>query len=105
MGSHNSYNFLSQFRMQLIAMEIIIIIIIFLHGLGRLTCSAIDALPSFPRASTISSSSRFVVSTLCWSGERGGGLACLKDLTGNADGNFVFGRTSQAEQTLREKPD
>ena len=34
---------------------------IFLHGLGRSTCSGIDALPSFPRASTISSSSRFVV--------------------------------------------
>ena len=31
---------------------IIIIIIIFLHGLGRLTCSGIDALPSFPGAST-----------------------------------------------------
>ena len=40
---------------------IIIIIIIILHGLGRLTFSGIDALPSFPRASTISSSSRFVV--------------------------------------------
>jgi len=40
---------------------IIIIIIIFLHGLGRLTCSGIDALPSFPGASTISFSSRFVV--------------------------------------------
>jgi len=38
-----------------------IIIIIFLRRLGRLTCSSIDALPSFPRASTISSSSRFVV--------------------------------------------
>ena len=38
-----------------------IIIIIFLHGLGRLTCSGIDALPSFPGASTVSSSSRFVV--------------------------------------------
>ena len=38
-----------------------IIIIIFLHGLGRLTCSGINVLPSFPRASTISSSSRFVV--------------------------------------------
>jgi len=38
-----------------------IIIIIFLHGLGRLTCSVIDALPSFPGASTISFSSRFVV--------------------------------------------
>ena len=40
---------------------IIIIIIIFLHGLGRSTCFGIDALPSFPGASTISSSSRFVV--------------------------------------------
>ena len=39
---------------------IIIIIIIFLHGLGRLTCSGIDPLPSFPGTSTISSSSRFV---------------------------------------------
>jgi len=39
----------------------IIIIIIFLHGLGRLACSGIDALPSFPVASTISSSSGFVV--------------------------------------------
>ena len=37
------------------------IIIIFLHGLGRFTCSGIDALPSFPGASTISSSSTFVV--------------------------------------------
>jgi len=36
-------------------------IIIFLHGLGRLTCSGIDALPSFPGASTISSSSKFAV--------------------------------------------
>jgi hypothetical protein len=40
---------------------IIIIIIIILHGLDRLTRSGNDALPSFPRASTISSSSRFVV--------------------------------------------
>ena len=40
---------------------IIIFIIFFLHGLGRLTCSGIDALPSFPGASTISSSSKFVV--------------------------------------------
>ena len=40
---------------------IIIIIIIFLHGSGGLTCSGIDALPSFPRSSTISSSWRFVV--------------------------------------------
>jgi hypothetical protein len=40
---------------------IIIIIIIFLHGLGILTCSGIDTLPSFPVASSISSSSRFVV--------------------------------------------
>ena len=41
--------------------EFIINITIFLHGLGRLTCSGIDALPSFPGSSTISSSSRFVV--------------------------------------------
>ena len=38
-----------------------VIIIIFLHGLGRLTCSGIDALPSFPGASTVSSSLRFLV--------------------------------------------
>jgi hypothetical protein len=37
-----------------------IIIIIFLHGLGRLTCSGIYALPSFPGASTIPSSPGFV---------------------------------------------
>ena len=37
------------------------IIITFIHELGRLTCSDIDALPSFPGASSISSSSRFVV--------------------------------------------
>ena len=39
---------------------IIVIIIIFSHGLGRLTCSGIDALPSFPGSSTIPSSPRFV---------------------------------------------
>jgi len=37
------------------------VIIIFLRGLGRLTCSGIDALPSFPGASKVSSSSKFVV--------------------------------------------
>jgi hypothetical protein len=37
------------------------IVIVIIHGLGRLTCSGIDALPSFPKASTISSSSWFVV--------------------------------------------
>jgi hypothetical protein len=36
------------------------ITIIILHGLGRWTCSGIDALPSFPGASTIPSPSRFV---------------------------------------------
>jgi len=36
------------------------IIIFFLHGLGRLTRSGIDALPSFLETSTVSSS-RFVV--------------------------------------------
>jgi hypothetical protein len=45
---------------------IIIIIIFFHHGLGHLTCSGIDALPSFPGASTISSSSRFVVEGVFW---------------------------------------
>jgi hypothetical protein len=54
-----------------IVQEVIIIIIIFLHGLGRLTCSGIDALPSFPRASTISSSSRFVVEDVF---QKSGGL-------------------------------
>jgi len=39
---------------------IIIIIIIFLHGLGPLTCSGIEALPSFPGASAIPSSPEFV---------------------------------------------
>ena len=38
----------------------VIIIIIFLHGLGPLNVSGFDALPSFPGESTISSSSRFV---------------------------------------------
>ena len=42
----------------------IIIIFIFLHGLGRLSCSGIDALPYFPGASTISSPPRFVVEGL-----------------------------------------
>ena len=45
---------------------IIIIIIIFLHGMGHLTCSSIDTLPSFPGASTVSSSSRFVVEGTFW---------------------------------------
>ena len=51
----------------IIIIIIITIIIIFfffllLHGLDSLTCSGIDALPSFPGASTISSSSSsFVV--------------------------------------------
>jgi len=37
-----------QLQLLLLLIIIIIIIIIFLHGLGRLTCSVIDALPSFP---------------------------------------------------------
>jgi hypothetical protein len=36
-------------------------IIIFLHGLGQLTCSGIDALPSFSGVSTIFPLSRLVV--------------------------------------------
>ena len=47
-------------------LNIFITIIIFLHGLGRLTCSSIDALPSFPGESTISSSLRFVVEGVFW---------------------------------------
>jgi len=46
---------------ELLIIIIIIIIIIFLHGLGRLTCSGIDALTSFPGASAIPSSPGFVV--------------------------------------------
>ena len=41
--------------------KLTIIIIIFLHVLGRLTFSGINAFPSFLGASTISSSSWFVV--------------------------------------------
>ena len=44
----------------------VIIIIIFLHGLGCLTCSGIDALPSFPGVSTIPSSSGFVGEGVFW---------------------------------------
>jgi len=40
------------------------IINIFLNGLVRLTCSGIDTLSSFPGASTVSSSWRFVVESL-----------------------------------------
>ena len=53
--------------MYLVGIIIIIIIIIiffffffFFHGLGRLTCSGIEALPSFPGASAIPSSPGFV---------------------------------------------
>jgi hypothetical protein len=40
--------------------NVFIIIIIIIHGLGSLTCSGIDALQSFPVASTVSSPSRVV---------------------------------------------
>ena len=43
---------------------IIIIIIFLLHGLDRLTCSGIDALPSFPGASTIRGCASLLMSTL-----------------------------------------
>jgi len=49
------------FKCVVIGTQKFIVIIIFLHGLGRLDCSGIDALPSYPGASTISSSLRFVV--------------------------------------------
>ena len=45
----------------LLELVLMVIIIICLHGLGRLTCSDIDALPYFPGTSAISSSSGFVV--------------------------------------------
>jgi len=41
-------------------------IIFIIHGLGHLTCSSIDALTSFPGASRISSSLRFVVEGVFW---------------------------------------
>ena len=44
---------------------IIIIIIIFLHGLDHMTCSGINALPSFPGASAIPSSPGFVGEGVC----------------------------------------
>ena len=40
---------------------LLLLLLLLLHGLGRLICSGIDAFPSFPGASTISWSSRFVV--------------------------------------------
>jgi hypothetical protein len=46
---------------QMLRYDIIIIIIIIIHRLGRLIRSGIDALPSFPGASTISSPQMFVV--------------------------------------------
>ena len=44
-----------------LAYVIIFFFFLLLHGLGRLNCSGIDALPSFPGASTTSCFSRFVV--------------------------------------------
>jgi hypothetical protein len=55
------HNYIGYNKMKYNKIIIIIIIIIFLHGLCRLTSSGIDALSSFPGASTIFSSSRFVV--------------------------------------------
>jgi hypothetical protein len=43
-----------------------IIIIFIIHGLGHLACSIIDALPSFPVVSTVSSPLRFVVEGVFW---------------------------------------
>ena len=57
----NFANAPKKFRISALNYFKFIIIFLFLHGLGRLTCFGIDALPSFPGASTISSSSRFVV--------------------------------------------
>jgi len=62
---HNTWRSVRKHRNLNIAVRtlniiIIIVIIIFLHGLGRLTCSGIDALPSFPGASAIPYSPGFV---------------------------------------------
>jgi hypothetical protein len=63
---HNNSNKFLLFLWSVIVffVKLIIVIIFFfflLHGLCRLTCSGIDALPSFPGASTFSSASRLVV--------------------------------------------
>jgi len=42
------------------------VIVIFLRGFGRLTCSGIDMLPSFPGASAIPSSPGFVGEGVFW---------------------------------------
>jgi hypothetical protein len=88
----------------------IIIIIFLLHELGRLTCSGNDALPSFPRASTISSS-RFVVEGVfrespdCLHLVVVGGIAGLSDLTGYAGGNFMsLVGPPKPGQAVRERP-
>jgi len=59
---HVQKTLLSAFKSQTPSFSdfIIIIFFFFLYGLGRLTYSGIDAVSSFPRASTIPSSSRFI---------------------------------------------
>ena len=54
------YSFVFLFRMPNQIFLYIEFIIIFLHELGRLTCSGIDTLSSFPRAPAIPSSPGFV---------------------------------------------
>ena len=56
----SSIRYLRFFLMGSNIKKLSVVIIILLHGLGLLNCSGIDALPSFPGASTVSSSSRFV---------------------------------------------
>jgi hypothetical protein len=57
---YNDWSQLLQFKPMNALNFIKITIIIFLHGLGRLTCSGISALPSFPGASAIPSSPGFL---------------------------------------------
>jgi len=69
--SHKRYDFRgegggTEHKVHLLFLSDFNIIIIFLRVLGRLTSSGIDALPSFPGASTVSSSSRFVVQGVFW---------------------------------------
>ena len=67
----------------------------FLHELGGVTCSGIDALPSFPGASTISSSSRFVVEGVFRESDVIHSFKVVDPVL------FVFGR--ERSQTRRDK--
>ena len=93
-------------HLEMMMMMSIIISFFFLHALGRLTCSGIDALPSFPGASTISSSSRFAVEGVSW---WGGLLAsmtlqlCRRELTFLVGPPMSNSPQLERSQTKRDK--